>query len=555
MAQDRVAAHDATQADSHAPPVVVQDPPGVQALRAVLATGMPEPGKVVELIDAYRGDHDAMFALLQQTLGNGYVQRVLQTMDHLRLSVKQKELAAGDPGNPEAGYFLASQQQQGAKWRTANGNFTGTVDKKGLDTTVKVDPHDALHARVGADKNASLAWEHDGKNEGELYGHYGNAKDYEVGLRRTQDAFGGSVTEGVRHRQTASGTVDEAYGSYKSTDGKTEAQGAAGVANGHFAGNLSASQKLGEHDTVKGDVSTGEKGTSFSLSEHHALKDGAIDASVKHTPDGTTVGVSGQEKLGEHDTVSGSVTHDPKGTSASLSEHHTFKDGSIDASVKRTPDGHFIESLAAQGKLGEHDTLSGSVTHGPTGTSGTLTEHHALKSGSIDTSLTHEHNDKGDQTSLTLGEKYRSGNVVQGLDLSAGTGTRDYLNATGSVDAKLAPNLYGGAWGSFGVEGGHHATAQLGASLTFTPQEKTALTLAGVVDEHGVLETRLQLDVFKDRLNGIGDIADHKKDALVSLFVSYSTQTGHASMLDNRFGAPQKEVGNGQIMGGIKIRF
>ena len=53
-------------------------------------------------------------------------------------------------------------------------------------------------------------------------------------------------------------------------------------------------------------------------------------------------------------------------------------------------------------------------------------------------------------------------------------------------------------------------------------------------------------------------LPDHKKDALVSLFVSY-TQGGNPGMLNDRFGAPQESYGRaaneGQVMAGIRLKF
>ena len=147
--------------------------------------------------------------------------------------------------------------------------------------------------------------------------------------------------------------------------------------------------------------------------------------------------------------------------------------------------------------------------------------------------------------------------MIEGLDVEGGKGAHDYLKATGSVSGQLAPNLYGSAWGSYSYEAGHQDTAQLGASLTLTHDEKEALTLAGVVDQHGRFETRLQFDVFKDRINSISALDQHKKDAMVSLFLSYSQQVGGQRMLDDRLGAPQYSTpGNAsQVMAGIRIRF
>ena len=76
-----------------------------------------------------------------------------------------------------------------------------------------------------------------------------------------------------------------------------------------------------------------------------------------------------------------------------------------------------------------------------------------------------------------------------------------------------------------------------------------------MLDERGTLETRLQLDVFKSRLKGVGDLADHKRDALVSLFVSYTT-AGRHDALDSRFGEQRFGTAEDQrVMAGIRIKF
>ena len=58
--------------------------------------------------------------------------------------------------------------------------------------------------------------------------------------------------------------------------------------------------------------------------------------------------------------------------------------------------------------------------------------------------------------------------------------------------------------------------------------DRVALTLAGLVDQDGELEVRLQLDVFKKKIDGIKSLSDQKRDALVSLFISYHDQIGRA---------------------------
>ena len=140
------------------------------------------------------------------------------------------------------------------------------------------------------------------------------------------------------------------------------------------------------------------------------------------------------------------------------------------------------------------------------------------------------------------------------LSLNAGAGTRNFVSTTGQVDARLAPNLYGSAWGSETLEADKHAASQLGASLTWTPSQKTALTLAGATDDHGRFETRLQLDVLKRHVESAGDLADHRNDSPFGVFLSYS-KGGMHDQLDGRLGAPQLSGRDGMISGGVRIKF
>ncbi|MCX5741658.1 MAG: hypothetical protein NT062_04060 [Proteobacteria bacterium] len=649
--------------------------PGEQALEALLkAGGMPDTKKVIAIIDGHRGERDALFAMLQSSLGNAYTQQVVAQMDKLRLSIDRKEIAAGDPSNPDGGFFVAGAEQQGAKWRTAGGGFSGTADKDGLDTTVKTNEHDAIHAHVGKDQSGTIAYERDGKSQGELFGHYKSGTDYEAGARKTWGLDGGStLTTTASHQVGANGTTDALTGAYKSGDGKTTADGSLGVKDGQFAGSASGSHTRADGTVIAGalahdgkttslDGSYTDKDTSYSgrlahddqgttLSGAYKDKDTSITGRLGRDAQGTTtLGGTASQELKSGATVSGaaelsrsqagqyygSLDGAYKDKDTSLTGHlgrdlagtttlsgtgsQELKSGATiggAAELHRSAAGQYYGSL--DGSYKDKDTsltghlgrdLEGTTTLGGTGShklqngatlagsaelqrsaAGLYTGHldgsYTDKDSKIDGSIvrgadsttigggytrkwgdelslsaraSHLQPDHGQgQSTFTMSEQYKSGKMIQGLDLTAGHGARDYIGAKGSIDAQLAPNLYAGAYGSFAAESGKQTTAQLGASLTFTPNEKTALTLAGVIDEHGTIETRLQYDVFKSKINGVSDIAGHKKDALVSLFLSYSQQTGGGRSLDDRYGAPKygtsTPAGGGQVMAGIKIAF
>ncbi|MBZ0234196.1 MAG: hypothetical protein K8M05_17840, partial [Deltaproteobacteria bacterium] len=235
---------------------------------------------------------------------------------------------------------------------------------------------------------------------------------------------------------------------------------------------------------------------------------------------------------------------------------------SADAVIGRHESGHVVGSLSGSHQLDPRTSVSGSLSHDPTTTAASLGASHRLDAATTVTgSLAHTHTHGGgggDQTTLSLGERHRSGDLLHGLDLTAGAGTRDYLSVSGSADLRLGPRLFAGGFGGLTVEDGEQTAAHAGASLTFTPHEKAALTLAGVVDQDGRLETRLQLDIFKKKLSDLSSFADHKKDALVSLFLSYQPEGPGPRRLDDRFGGSQLDTGVGgdeRVTAGIRIRF
>jgi hypothetical protein len=551
--------------------------PGVQALEALIAKGNPQARDVAGLIDAHRDEHDAMLALVETKLGKASGTLVRKELDGLRVSIANKEIVAGDPGDPNANYLDISQKENGAKWRAADGKFTGTANKDGLDTDVKVGAKDDIHAKVKPDKSGTVDWNHDGKTEAELYGNYKDSKDYAAGVKRTN----GDVTEGVEHKVDKGTTSDMAYADYKKGDSTAHAE--VGLKDGKAAEGISGATTIGKHDKATGSVSHDAKGTNAEIKDTHDFgggTTGSLDASYK----AGTIAETGTLKT-KTDDFSETVSHDKKGTNVEVKDTHDFGHGTKASVDVKDAAGKLSETASVTHK-GTHDTETATVAHDDKGTTGSLeasyqnggtkldgnvkrqadqwTMHAGASqqvnkelsvSGKVDETIP----DKGKpETVVGVSEQYKSGKVIEGLDLEGGKGAHDYLKATGSVSGQLAPNLYGSGWGSYSYEAGHQNTAQLGASLTFTPQEKQALTLAGLIDEHGRVETRLQYDLFKDKINGISDLDQHKKDAMLSIFVSYSQQVGGHRALDDRFGGPDTfatpNTGS-QVMAGFRIRF
>ena len=256
------------------------------------------------------------------------------------------------------------------------------------------------------------------------------------------------------------------------------------------------------------------------------------------------------------------VREDGSGPVAGASASHEFEPGrSIAGAAKYGPDGY---KLSMDGKYRinpeMHSSLRLEREQGATSGHAAL----AYDAGGLhlDGSVAHRRPDSGpSQTTLAIHEAYKSSRVVQSFNVEAGIGAENYQTANASIEAQLAPNLYGGAWGSATSREGKGVDAMAGASLTFTASEKTALTLAGVMNSAGQVEARLQYDVFKSRINNISDLSANKKAALLSLFVSVSNGTG-GHLMDDRFGGSKfsRELneanGNSpQVTMGINFRF
>lgn len=457
--------------------------PGVGELQALIKAGVPDITKVIDIIDRRPGEHKELMQLVQ-SLGGAYYQNVLHAMNAIRVDLKRKAIAAGDPSNPQGGHFLASAEEKAARWRTEDGKFQGKASKDGLDASYQIDQDDALVAKVGK-KEGSVAWQRDGETVGEIYGRKGT-DGFDAGIRRTFDAGdGATVTPMLRHHQTTAGGQAELAAEYKNKDASTTASGYVGMR---------------------------ESGGGF------------------------VAGVDGSHKFSDATSMTGSARYSPDGYSATVTGAHRFNETTTgDASLAHTRVGDESTTTASAGLAYQSGALSasGRLTHAQPGSG------HA-------------------QTTLSIHERYQTAKVIQSFNFEAGIGARDYASATTAIDAQLAPNLYAGAWGSFASEEGKQTTAALGASITWTPADRVALTAAGVMNQAGQLEGRLQLDVFKSRINGISDITNDKKKALFSIFAGISTNGGRG-MLDERYGAGsyrydgQKD--DTQFTLGVKIPF
>jgi hypothetical protein len=270
-------------------------------------------------------------------------------------------------------------------------------------------------------------------------------------------------------------------------------------------------------------------------------------------------GIDASHKLDNGATAHGSL--EQVGGATTIEGGYKSPTTAVEGSLERHENGQFTGALTGSHQFDANNAISGSLAHNESGTSFGLAGSHRFNaedavSGSVNYSIP---NGGIGQTVLTGHQEHNSSHMRQNADFEVGTGQRDYAKASGGLDLALRPNLYAGTFGNVSAERGHETTASIGASITFTPDEKSALTLAGIINEHGGIETRLQYDLFKNKIDGLTGISQHKKDAMLSLFLSYTTKGTNPGMLNDRFGAPQFDAhgagGDGQVMAGIRIRF
>lgn len=472
------------------------------------------------------------------------------------------------------------------------------------------------------ERTGRVALEDEGRVVGQLDGHYRSASDWHAGVTRPLDVGEGrSASASVRHQvRPTHGASDVVAGTYR--DQATTADGFVGrhesggvTAGGTFrhtvdprtsvtgafetspvatSYGVTGTRVLDGDRTVSGGVRRqAHPGHGTSDEAFAAWRDPSTTAEVhagRHESGGLAGGGSFSHTVDPRTSVTGRLEASPDTpTSYDLTGTRTFSgDRSASAGVRRqarpehgTTDEVFASwrdpSTTAEVHGGRHESggvtaggsfshafdgrssLSGAVDHSPLATTASLTgSSRPTDRLTLGGSVSHVDRRHGaDVTSLTLSESYRSERLHQQLELSAErTAEGTHARGSGSLDAQLGPRLYGSAFGSFDTAAGGRDT--LGGSLTFTPHERAALTLAGVIDGSGAFETRLQLDVFKKRIEGLSTISSAKKEALVSLFVSY-TQGAAPGMLDERFGRGQyggaRGMGEGTVGAGIRIRF
>lgn len=490
--------------------------PGLTAFGQLLARGAPRVDEVVRLLDANASERDLLIDAIGTYLGPAFLAEVRQAMGDLRMDWKRLHLVAGDPQGAGS-YFDASKDRQGAAWRTGlfGGQFTG---------------------ELGGKKQYDVAWRQD--------------EDHFVEASKQLD--GGRWKLGDFTGRFAGGRLDSAYAFSDSDQLKLfhDTKSGFGTLGFYREGELA----IGEFAVqTKGEQTSyglqrrfaGDDGVTRTVGLRHIERDGYSREALTYDHDGkdfdaqTYAGVGGdggltagfatQHRLGEGTTL---------GTRAGIDGEDWH--AQLDASQRWNPEwSSDVSSRVDQDRY--RASVGTSYAHGPWSTRGRVGaegEH-----GGVPTftgTVSEQYRDKKWQHELMLRSGVRDGDVS--------------LEMLASTDVDLGRGFYAGGWGGWNQPLDGKEAGSVGGSLTFTPHERAALTLAGVIDGEGTFDTRLQLDVFRSKIRDVGALTSRRKDALISVFIGY----GNGTMLDARYGEADQEMrldDEGTLRFGVGVSF
>ena len=557
--------------------------PGVKAAQALLQQGISEPAKYARVIREYPEDKDTILSSISKSaLGASFANKVVDEAGGMDMSIKDKRLSYVDEDG--SNYFVADAKRKGAEFKF--GETTGKADKDGL---VVENPNgnylkaggktDDGKKRDGAEfqlgdthgtinkkgLTATRPMEGDKEFEGNLnykdkkVSGYGDVVNKETGSRYGVGANVGTKDPGGNHG------VD-VHGSKKIGDGKGDAK----LGYSMEGGNPYAVGSVGYKDKEKdGRLNAKYGGTSdydFSLGGSKKIDDTRYRANLGYGTKDDKNNLRGGVGM----TTDQGLSTDLKGR---------YNDG----------DNYQFDLTGSQER--KKDTLYGGLGYGEKDGVGTTTGNIGLRDGDSNTNLSANYTD-ADKYGLNLSHtQTHSANLKSqsklGYNMTGGTGTlsgsmrgqyqSDDFMASGGLGAQYDDNglgynadmdatgtlkegsLYYEAFGGMKGGGGmDEPTYHMGGGLVFTPKEKMALSLTGVIDQDGGFDTRLQFDVFKKKVTNARGISERKKKSAVSVFMGYRQgmgDVGGGDMMNDRYGAGKYSHDEGQAYVGIGFKF
>ena len=577
--------------------------------KLLASNARPEAKEIAKILWQYPEEKAQIISLCQQSLGgNLFVQQVIKEYEGWHVDMKGQRLAWGDDKAESKDFFVAGVKEQGARWQV--GDFKGSADKEGLawqkgESWTGLIGKNGLHTEIvtgdeqkvvleGNYKNkeatlkgdylfgdSSLGFGAHGKDLDELGGDlHGKTKLGEgtlsgkVGLDKT--GKDGDLTTSAALEYKDKDVSVSADGSYTSADKyQAEMKGKLGLNKDASVSASAGVKKEGKDLTVSGGAGYQAKGGELSAS-------GSYTNAEKYQAE-----MKGKLAVGKDASVSAGLGYEQKGKDDTVKANLGYKDkgGSVNLKGSYTDADHHAVDLAADKKLDEKTSASIGLGHAKDGNKTTETLQLGLKDdknqANLGLSYTDPDNlkakldyarqiDKDSEIKARLEAGVQQGKNFAQLGLS-GTSKSDDLVLQASLEALKNQNgldvkasgdatitlvgekLYGHAFVKLdGIL--NDPKYQVGGGITWTPKDKLALTLAGVVDQSGGFDARLQLDLFQKKIKNARDLDENKKKAALSVFAGYR-QEMDGGFLNDRFGAGKFATQSGQAYFGVGFRF
>lgn len=458
---------------------------------------------------------------------------------------------------------------------TPDGADTDLRDKLAFDLTSK---HTNASAYAGLQNNNQFAAGFDTKSTFGPRGHLTTAGVYSQGKGTFTASGDYATTWGLKNTGTFS--ADNAgyrFNSKAAYDDKTKVNhvdataGVSGTWTGqptftaglHQAHTTKTLQQhanidgsFGDKDELRFDAGVDQQGAGYRTSTWGKGTLGADGfdgeagvAGTLSTSERTVL--HGRGVLDEHGQFAGELTFDLFKTKLAGIDDATLsgarKDALLDAFIKRNPTGKVEAGVSTHVLYGQKSRFDASAlyTNGAPSLNASLQHNFnsfsstsasmSLDGKSLDLAAAYKYskgglsldahtgftNPVGQATTTTLGIKqsYTQERVVETFTLDGSfSGDQQSLSMAGKVDARLAPNLYGGFAGSYTLQDGKHLGSASG-SMMYMAQPNLGIGGELALNQDGTFGAGLDVALFKSKISGL-----HPNDQakMINLHVGYN---------------------------------
>jgi hypothetical protein len=427
--------------------------------------------------------------------------------DGLHVDTNAWNLQYGDPSGQAGGYFIGGAGEKGARWSTSDGDFTGSIHEGGLDSHIG-----DVHATADFKKKEGDVAVGDAFD---LFGGGSGLHDYKAGIKTDLGVGPLTLDPSLFHTESGGQGSETAELDWKEggTAGSLSATHA--DAGGWSFGTSTSADGVTFRETAS------EGGQKVGLDLTQALG-GGDSYSLGFNQQGTTTGFS----LGATEALGGG---------GSLSEHLSGNYGDsgwsgLDAGVKYAGgDSNAAFDIKQTAGGGTGIDVSGGLKSGGLSLGGSLD---ANVGGAA-----------GDSISGRLNESFGSSGFGEKLSIGGSSSEKgESLDASGSAELKVAPDLYAGAFGSYSSDSAKGNDWFAGGSLTYMASPTIGLTAAGGYGSNGA-EGRIQADFYKGSVHGADDLEDKQSHPMFNIFADVSS--GQPGQLDPFMGGSKWDAQTG----------